>query len=354
MLGCFVLGDDQRPITLMQVRFFSGGGALQKIYSITHARLSIEEIQKAGIDFTPQTNWKKQMSEVFGTKFHIDNFASYAEAFSQLAGLRSDRSLYLFSQTVGLKGVGNLNDFIRTYMFESRNTEHDFDELVKHYEELSQIYNEIEKAEEQLRLLQEILDAGKVFEDCEQKNRTLKQFKMILQLWYIQTVLNTISKRVVVLQEEKLLADNKRNMLESEIKQLDADMDSLKAVIQKNSTAILIKEIEHKIQFNELRLQRCRNNVRDYEQCARVLSLEVPQTEKKFNANAALLPKLKEKLGKEKEDLYESSLERNAQNQTYKKERQTIIEELASLNKRTTNIPAHNIEIRDQICAHIG
>ena len=59
LLGCFVLGDDQRPITLMQVRFFSGGGALQKIYSITHARLSIEEIQKAGIDFTPQSNWKK-------------------------------------------------------------------------------------------------------------------------------------------------------------------------------------------------------------------------------------------------------------------------------------------------------
>lgn len=67
-------------------------------------------------------------------------------------------------------------------MFEGRDTERDFDDLVKHYEELSQIYNEIEKAQEQLRLLQEILDAGKIFEDCEQKNRTLKQFKMILQL----------------------------------------------------------------------------------------------------------------------------------------------------------------------------
>jgi len=354
LLGCFVLGDDQRPITLMQVRFFSGGGALQKIYSITHTRLSIEEIQKAGIDFTPQSNWKKRMTEVFGTKFYADNFAPYAEAFSQLAGLRSDRALYLFSQTVGLKGVGNLNDFIRTYMFEGRDTERDFDDLVKHYEELSQIYNEIEKAQEQIRLLQEILDAGKIFGDCEQKNRTLKQFKTILQLWYIQTVLNTITKRIVVLQQEKLLADNKRNMLEAEIKQLEADMDSLKAVIQKNSTAILIKEIEHKIQFNELRLQTCRNNVRDYEQCARVLSLEIPQTEKKFNENIKLLPELKKQLSAERGLLYKSSLERNAQNQVNKKEEQAIIEELESLSKRTTNIPAHNIGIRDQICAHIG
>ena len=30
-----------------------------------------------------------------------------------------------------------------------------------------------------------------------------------------------------------------------------------------------------------------------------------------------------------------------------------IIEELESLSKRTTNIPAHNIRIRDEICAHI-
>ncbi len=354
LLGCFVLGDDQGPVTLMQVRSFSSGGALQKVYSITHKRFTIEGIQKEGIDFTPQSNWKKRMSDIFGTKFYGDNFTSYSEAFSQVAGLRSDRALYLFSQTVGLKGVGNLNEFIRTYMFEGRDTERDFDELVKHYEELSQIYNEIEKAQEQIRLLQEILDAGKIFEDCEKKNRTLKQFKTILQLWYAQAMLAAIEKRILVLQQEKLLADNKTNMLEAEIHQLDADIDSVKAVIQKNSTAILLKEIEYKIQSAEFKVQACRNNLRDYELCARVLSLDVPQTEKKFNENIKLLPELKKQLSAEKDVLYESSLERNTQNQEAKKELQTIIEELESLSKRTTNIPAHNIRIRDEICAAIG
>ena len=353
LLGCFVLGDDQGPVTLMQVRSFSGGGVLQKVYSITHKRLTIEEIQKAGIDFTPQTNWKKPMTDIFGTKFYGDNFSSYSEAFSQLAGLRSDRALYLFSQTVGLKGVGNLNDFIRTYMFEGRDTERDFDDLVKHYEELSQIYNEIEKAEEQLRLLQEILDAGKVFEDCEQKNSTLKQFKMILPLWYAKAILAAIEKRILVLQQEKLYADNTTTMLEAEIKQLDSDIDSVKAVIQNNSTAILIKEIEYKIQSTESKLQSCRHNVHDYEQCAHVLLLEVPQTEKKFNENIKRLPELKKQLNTEKDSLYASSLERNAQNQANKKEEQAITEELESLSKRTTNIPAHNIRIRDQICANL-
>ena len=239
-------------------------------------------------------------------------------------------------------------------MFEGRDTERDFDELVKHYEELSQIYNEIEKAQEQIRLLQEILAAGKIFEDCEKKNRTLKQFKTILQLWYAQAMLAAIEKRILVLQQEKLRADNKTNMLEAEIHQLDADIDSVKAVIQKNSTAILLKEIEYKIQSAEFKVQACRNNLRDYELCARVLSLDVPQTEKKFNENIKLLPELKKQLSAEKDVLYESSLERNTQNQEAKKELQTIIEELESLSKRTTNIPAHNIRIRDEICAAIS
>lgn len=179
----------------MQMRFFSQAGTLQRVYSITRKRLSIEDIQKEVVDLTPHSKWKKIMAEKFNTAFYGDNFSSYSEAFSQLAGLRSDRALYLFSQTVGLKGVGNLNEFIRTHMFEGKNTEAEFEGLVKHYEELSQIYNEIEKAQEQIRLLKEVLEAGKTFELCEKKDLELKEIKNSLQLWYLKTALALIEKK---------------------------------------------------------------------------------------------------------------------------------------------------------------
>ena len=354
LLGCFVLGDDQGPVTLMQMRFFSQAGTLQRVYSITRKRLSIEDIQKEVQDLTPHSKWKKIMIEKFNTAFYGDNFSSYSEAFSQLAGLRSDRALYLFSQTVGLKGVGNLNEFIRTHMFEGQNTEAEFEGLVKHYEELSQIYNEIEKAQEQIRLLKEVLEAGKTFELCERKDLELKEIKNSLQLWYLKTALALIEKKIIDLNQEKLIIENKTLLIEEEIKKVDFDLDSVKSAIQKNSTAMLIAAAEHKIDINERELKIRREKIRDYERCAQVLSLETPQTEKKFNENLKLLPELKNELTKKENTLFNSILELNVLNKDTKNEITELTEELESLSKRNTNIPSQNIRIRDEICEGIN
>lgn len=354
LLGCFVLGDDQGPVTLMQMRFFSQAGTLQRVYSITRKRLSIEDIQKEVQDLSPHSKWKKIMTEKFNTAFYGDNFSSYSEAFSQLAGLRSDRALYLFSQTVGLKGVGNLNEFIRTHMFEGQNTEAEFEGLVKHYEELSQIYNEIEKAQEQIRLLKEVLEAGKTFELCEKKDLELKEIKNSLQLWYLKTALALIEKRIIDLNQERLIIENKAALIEEEIKKVDFDLDSVKSAIQKNSTSIRLTSVEHKIDINERELKIRREKIHDYERCADVLSLETPQTEKKFNENLQLLPELKKELTKKENTLFNSILELNVLNKDTKNELTELTEELESLSKRNTNIPSQNIRIRDEICEGIN
>lgn len=354
LLGCFVLGDDQGPVTLMQMRFFSQAGALQRVYSITRKKLSIEDIQKEVQDLTPHSKWKKIMTEKFNTAFYGDNFSSYSEAFLQLAGLRSDRALYLFSQTVGLKGVGNLNEFIRTHMFEGQNTEAEFEGLVTHYEELSQIYNEIEKAQEQIRLLKDVLEAGKTFELCEKKDLELKEIKNSLQLWYVKTALGLIEKKSMDLNQEKLIIEHKTLLIEEEIKKIDFDLDSVKSAIQKNSTAMLIAAAERKIDNNERELKIRREKIRDYERCAKVLSLETPQTEKKFNENLKLLPELKKELTKKENAVFNSILELNVLNKDAKNELTELTEELESLSKRNTNIPSQNIRIRDEICEGIN
>lgn len=354
LLGCFVLGDDQGPVTLMQMRFFSQAGTLQRVYSITRKRLSIEDIQKEVQDLTPNSKWKKIMTEKFNTTFYGDNFSSYSEKFSQLAGLRSDRALYLFSQTVGLKGVGNLNEFIRTHMFEGQNTEAEFEGLVKHYEELSQIYNEIEKTQEQIRLLKDVLEAGKTFELCEKNDLELKEIKNSLQLWYLKTALALIEKRMIDLKQERLIIKNKTTLIEEEIKKIDFDLDSVKSAMQKNSTAMLIAAAERQIDINERELKIRREKIRDYERCAEILSLETPQTEKKFNENLKLLPELKQELTKKENALFNFILELNVLNKDTKNELTELTEELESLSKRNTNIPSQNIGIRDAICEGIN
>ncbi|UTC64112.1 hypothetical protein E4O00_09660 [Treponema sp. OMZ 788] len=112
--------------------------------------------------------------------------------------------------------------------------------------------------------------------------------------------------------------------------------------------------MEHKIDINERELKIRREKIWDYELCAEVLSLETPQTEKKFNENLKLLPELKKELTKKENILFNSILELNVLNKDTKNELTELTEELESLSKRNTNIPSQNIRIRDEICEGIN
>ena len=48
----------------------------------------------------------------------FDEFPKYAVSLKRLLGIRSDQALELFHQTVSMKSVGNLNDFVRDHMLE--------------------------------------------------------------------------------------------------------------------------------------------------------------------------------------------------------------------------------------------
>ena len=48
----------------------------------------------------------------------FDEFPKYATSLRRLLGVRSEQALELFHQTVSMKSVGNLNDFVRDHMLE--------------------------------------------------------------------------------------------------------------------------------------------------------------------------------------------------------------------------------------------
>ncbi|UTC63055.1 hypothetical protein E4O05_03935 [Treponema sp. OMZ 787] len=161
-------------------------------------------------------------------------------------------------------------------------------------------------------------------------------------------------KKIIDLNQERLIIENKTTLIGEEIKKIDFDLDSVKSAIQKNSTSIRLTSVEHKIDINERELKIRREKIRDYELCAEVLSLETPQTEKKFNENLKLLPELKKELTKKENILFNSILELNVLNKDTKNELTELTEELESLSKRNTNIPSQNIRIRDEICEGIN
>ena len=61
-------------------------------------------------------------------------------------GIRSEKGHALFSQTIGLKVLGNLDEFVRSQMLEKRDAEAEFQKVKSYFKQLNDAYTAIEKA----------------------------------------------------------------------------------------------------------------------------------------------------------------------------------------------------------------
>ena len=137
--------EAEQYVTLFQVRWFSGS-EMKRVFAIAHKPLHIED------DFRPfdlNGAWRRRIDQQYnkGSRKQVEWFdaaSRYAQRLVEVLGMQSMQALSLFNQTMGIKVLGELNEFIRTNMLEPRNMEEDFQELKKHLSTLSDAQRNIE------------------------------------------------------------------------------------------------------------------------------------------------------------------------------------------------------------------
>lgn len=72
-----------------------------------------------------------------------DSFPDYGRDFRRQLGIESEQAMELFHQTVSMKAVDNLNDFVRSHMLEPFETRDRIDALVGHFDDLTKAYEAV-------------------------------------------------------------------------------------------------------------------------------------------------------------------------------------------------------------------
>ena len=86
----------------------------------------------------------------------FDEFPKYGTSLRRLLGIRSEQALELFHQTVSMKSVGNLNDFVRDHMLEPSDSTERVRDIVSHFEDLTKAHDAVKRAREQLEALEPV------------------------------------------------------------------------------------------------------------------------------------------------------------------------------------------------------
>ena len=148
-----------------------------------------------------------------------DSFTKYLQAFSRKFGLKSDKAMTLFAQTVGIKVLGNLNEFIRTNMLEEYDSEAEFVELRSHYEHLLSSFKAIEKAKIQVQLLEPIIENGALFKTQEQEVKLLTALENNLAPYFAQNRKSLYEEASKSLESDTLKKSNQIAAARNELEQ---------------------------------------------------------------------------------------------------------------------------------------
>lgn len=290
LLALFQNSATLHTITLVQVRWFSGG-ALKKVFIVSPYPLTIQEHFGEG-KFDLRGEWKKKLQKQFPKTELFESFKEYAARFSDLFGLK-EKALSLFNQTVGIKVLGDLTQFIRQQMLEEPDAEEQFKNLYDHYTDLLISHKAIQKDEKQLELLE---PAVRNKERITQENQQLQSLTFIeeqlpyfldrLEDGILETDIAGIEKEVELKAKEQQLMEGAIRKLEEEQKTLIAQKASLNIDTQ---IQILQRDLHSETEKREAK----RRDYNDYCKLAEKLDLNTEVDAASFAENVRLIEQLK-------------------------------------------------------------
>ena len=135
ILGHFRNTGFDTDVTLAQVFWTKDGigGQPERFYVTADAELSIGEHFS---DFGAELPALRKRLRRIGAAVY-DHFPDYSRDYRRKLAIASEQAMDLFHQTVSMKSVGELNDFVREHMLEPFDAAGWVDKLVAHFEDLT-------------------------------------------------------------------------------------------------------------------------------------------------------------------------------------------------------------------------
>lgn len=285
---------------------------------------------------------KEQRIEVF------DNFKAYSSRFRQLFGINNEQALDLFYQTVSMKSVGNLTEFVRHHMLEKSNVDTRIEDLKLNFDNLNRAHEAVVKARHQVNLLKPLLEVCDKYTKSESEKTEHLNLRNIIPAYFacekiklFKILLDELSISLATTKNEIATHKNGRNLLlEKRNKINDSISEHGGRRIQ-----VIAEEI------NRLTKDRERNQATaiKYQNLIKILNCEMPNDANRFYVNLAKLKNMQTELELKIENLQKEQIDLSIEMKTHVENENLIINELESLKKRKSNIPSRMLIMRQQM-----
>jgi len=329
--------------------FYIVNRQVQRFFVASKGELSVRE---DFFDFKDVRELKKRLRSKNHT-FIYDTFKDYSKYFRKEMGLRSEQALNLFYQTVSLKAIGNLTEFIRTHMLEDFKIDDRIDEICQNFAELNHTHELVLKAKREIELLTPINKEYKKYQKLEEEKNLYTTLRELINCYVSSFEKELLEVKIKELSIELQKADSKKKIYEEELKGVEREIINIKIELEK-SGASRINDIDKEIQNLSNILQRVKEANKTYNEIVKSLGLGVVSNEHRFLTTKDEIESRFNGVEEEKAKLQNSITMNEVTLQRYKEQKDELEIEVVYLKNNPSNIPAHISKIRDKIANSLG
>jgi uncharacterized protein YPO0396 len=350
LLAVFANGAIGETVSLAQVFWMKDPrDQPERLYVVADGRLSVgEHFTGFGADIAPL---RKRLRTMAGLSLY-DTFLPYGADLRRRFGIPGEQAMDLFHQTVSMKSVGNLTDFIREHVLEAFPVEARLSAMAATFDELNQAHEAVLKARIQVGQLAALVDHCDRHDVQAGRARLWRECRDGLRPWFAQVKRGIGERQSRALQSRldetvdrlALLADRRR---EQRLRH-----DSLVEAVATNGgnrIAQISAEISRLERTREERVARAGQ----YTRVAQAVGLPEAFGAATFAANRraidAGIAGCVARRGESATSLTEAGVAVRELGRQYGE----LTAELDSLRRRSSNIPRRLVELRAALCEQL-
>lgn len=282
----------------------------------------------------------------------FDSFSAYAKTFCSRLGIASETALEVFNQAIGVKEVGDINQFVRRHMLEDSDaTDFIRNRLRPHFNELDACWRAIERAQNQLDALKPISDANYKIEEAKQKRQHLQSLLDASPMFYAHRHLTLRREEAIELEERLGELRRQKKDIEGVRERDEGERDAKLQEIAADSTAQSIARIEAQMSATDERRKSKLTKWNEFAGHLKILNQLVPvESPEQFERVQSEASAQKGLLKGNRDSAQDKQVQQLMERQRAMDDRSRVAGELETLRKHRVLIPREFVGIREAVC----
>jgi len=282
-----------------------------------------------------------------------DSFPPYGAWLRRRFGIEHEQALELFHQTVSMKSVGNLTDFVRSHMLEPFDVGSRIEALIRHFDDLDRAHRAVLEAKRRVELLTPLVEDGARHRQLAAEVQDMRDARDQLRPYFARLKEALLDRRLDLLVEDAARLDAQIERLDAqrEIERIEAGR--LERALRDNGgdrleeLAVEIRRLEHDTAQRRTRSDRFRELLSRIDETP-------PADDDGFIAQQRSIAERADGLRARIADLDNRGREEDFAFRKAREAHAELSDEIDSLQRRRSNIDAAQVRIRDALCSALS